>query len=320
MTTNWTPGIIFLVVGLLTGGLFLLLNRKKGSGGSAQAQDLRGKDLELRAQQLIEELKELEQNRHQLDPAQLAAERSRLEQEAAAAFRARDEHRKVAASEPLPASPRSSPAAARPAPTGFLAQNPALKGALWGGGVVLFFAALAGYLFVDAKERGENDSMTGGAPSSLVAPPSSGATLPSDEEARFQEALQQVRKSTQDIELVAAVAHELLRRQQWEEATKFTGRALSQDAFHTEHRIHRAVLHAVTGNHGKAIDELRMLANTYPDAHEALLFAGAIAIEQNDKATALAVFEQYAAEAPQDLIPAELLATVSELRRELGHP
>ncbi len=49
-------------------------------------------DLERRAQSLIEQLKELVADKHNLAPEQFEAEKSRLEREAAAALRARDEY------------------------------------------------------------------------------------------------------------------------------------------------------------------------------------------------------------------------------------
>lgn len=313
--TNWTPGIVVLLIGLVAAGIYLLLTRKKAPASGA-AVDQRGSDLELRAQQLIEELKELEQNRHQLDPTQLAAERNRLEREAADAFRARDQYRQ-AQSAPVAQKP-AAPAAARPVGTGLFARNPELKGALWGAGIVLFFGGLGAFLFLDEQERTEGGSMTGGPPASMSVPGASAEA--SAEEKSFQDALARVKRSPDDLELTAAVVHELLRRQQWDDATSLNHKVLSRDPFHTESRIHQSVLHAAKGDAPRAIEELRHLALVYPDAQEALLFAGAIALERNQKASALASFHQYTLEADPRDVPPQLLTTVQQLRAEVGTP
>ncbi|MDQ3266058.1 MAG: hypothetical protein M3Y59_20790 [Myxococcota bacterium] len=313
--TNWTPGIVVLVVGLVAAGIYLLLTRKKAPATGA-AVDQRGTDLELRAQLLIEELKELEQNRHQLDAGQLASEQNRLEREAADAFRARDQYRQTQS-----APPRQRPAAPvpqRPVGTGLFARHPELKGALWGAGIVLFFGGLGVYLFKDEQARTEGGSMTGGPPPSMTMPvPSAEA---STEEKSFQDALAQVKRNPDDLELTAAVVHELLRRQEWDDATQLNHKVLSRDPFHTESRIHQSVLHAAKGDAPRAIEELRHLALVYPDAQEALLFAGAIALERNEKASALASFHQYTLEADPRDVPAQLITTVQQLRAEVGTP
>lgn len=314
--TNWTPGIVVLLVGLVAAGIYLLLTRKKAPATGA-AVDQRGTDLELRAQQLIEELKELDQNRHQLDAGQLAAERNRLEREAADAFRARDQYRQTQ-SAPVAQKPTApAPASTRPVGTGLFARHPELKGAVWGAGIVLFFGGLGAFLFMDEQERTEGGSMTGGPPSMTMPGPSAEASA---EEKSFQDALAQVKRSPDDLELTAAVVHELLRRQQWDDATQLNHKVLSRDPFHLESRIHQSVLHAAKGDAPRSIEELRHLALVYPDAQEALLFAGAIALERNEKASALASFHQYTLEADPRDVPPQLITTVQQLRAEVGSP
>src|SRR4051794_35980110 len=90
METNWIPGLVVLAVGLVGGGLYLFMLLRQGKS-SAAAMPESSTDLDLRAQRLIEQLRELELQRHTVSTETYSAERQRLELEAAAAFRARDE-------------------------------------------------------------------------------------------------------------------------------------------------------------------------------------------------------------------------------------
>lgn len=298
MTTQWLPGIVVLAVGLGAGVLYLLLTKRKSA--PAPADGLAVQDTTLEAQRLIEELKELQQSRHQLDAETYRSEHARLERAAAQALRERDRQ-----TDRKPAPSRRPP----PSPVGFFANHPQLKGAAWGAGLMLFFGALGAFLFLDETERTEGGSMTGGTPEVGTPPPPSG-TPNTEFEAAHAAALQ----DPSDVERAAGVVHELLRQQRFEEGAALNERALSFDPFHVENRIHRAVLHAFRGDGPKAIALLRHLGDTYPDAQEALLFAGAIAMERQDRATARVIFEQYIAAMPPAEVPPQLLALLAELR------
>src|SRR5262245_54494340 len=89
--TDWLPGAIALAVGLVVGlGMLIWLQNRKAARPSREKPEQLA-DLERRAQLLIDQLKELIEDRHHLEPAQFEAEKQRLELEAAAALRARDE-------------------------------------------------------------------------------------------------------------------------------------------------------------------------------------------------------------------------------------
>ena len=128
--TNWLPGIIALGIALVCGIGFLLLQRRKGGAPSAPEPQRDGAldDLDRRAQSLIEQLKELVADKHNLSSEQFEAEKSRLEREAAAALRAKDDYLKQRkpATTGAPGSEAPAPAQAAPAGTGFAARNPQL--------------------------------------------------------------------------------------------------------------------------------------------------------------------------------------------------
>ncbi len=314
--TNWWPGIIVLAIGLLLGVGYLLFVRGRAQRRPPEP-DERLADLDRRAQLLIDQLKELNADQHHLDEQQFAAEKSRLELEAAAALRARDDSVRVERSGVE--SRRIEAAAAAPAVQGWWARHPQLKGAAWGGGVVLFFAVLGLLLGQEQKPRGERGEITGRAPQTQPgADPSNPSSEPEDP--GLKKALEQVKAQPDNIEAIAHLSHELIHRQQWDEANQLTERALGLNPFHIESRIHRAVLRAARGDEQGAVGALEHLTNDYPDAHEGLLFLGGLALQDQNPRRALEHFERYQAEAPASEHPTQLRQAIAMLRNQLGLP
>jgi cytochrome c-type biogenesis protein CcmH/NrfG len=321
--TNWTPGIIALVVSLLCGIGYLLLQRSKGGVAPTPEPQKDGvlDDLERRAQSLIEQLKELVADKHNLSPEQFQAEKSRLEKEAAAALRARDEYRqqRKPGTSGTPGTTVPAPGQTTPAPTGFAARNPQLVGALWGAAIVLFFGAL-GYLLVsEQRTRDEGMEATGRLP-----PGQSGMgqqqqqQMPPQEDAQFTEAMERLRANPSDLEASGFVGHEMIRNRQLDDAERVTKKALAVDPFHIESRVHLGVLHAIRGDATDAEQELLELADTYPGAQEALLFLGFINLQSGNRPKALQYFERFTVEVPRDQQPPGLDQAIAQLRQEVG--
>lgn len=314
--TNWWPGIIVLAIGLLLGGGYLLFLRPRTARPRDERDDRRA-DLERRAQLLLDQLKELHADRHHLDPQQFAAEKDRLEHEAAAALRARDQHQRgPKAGAGAQAGARSAGATAAASSGGFWIKHPQLKGAAWGGGVVLFFVVLGLVLSQEQKPRDEGGQSTGRAP-----PMQAGADQSSDQEdPDLREILAQLQAHPDNVDLVARLSHQLINRRDWEEANRITERGLGLNPFHVESRIHRAVLMAARGDEKAAIAALEHLTRDYPDAHEGLLFLGALALQKEDPRRALDYFERFLAEAPPSEHPPRLKEGMAMLRNQLGLP
>jgi cytochrome c-type biogenesis protein CcmH/NrfG len=319
--TNWWPGIIALAISLLFGLTYLLLQRRKGGAAPSPEPQRDGvmDDLDRRAQSLIEQLKELVADKHNLSPEQFQAEKSRLEKEAAAALRARDEYlqKRKPGTPGTTGTAAPAPGQAAPAPTGFAARNPQLVGALWGAGVVVFFGAL-GYLLVsEQRARDEGMEATG-----RVPPGQSGMgqqqQMPPQEDAQFAEAMERLRANPNDLEASGFVGHEMIRNRQLDDAERITKKALAVDPFHIESRVHLGVLHAIRGDTTGAEQELLELADTYPGAQEALLFLGFINLQSGNRAKALQYFERFTVEVPRDQQPPGLDSAIAHLRQEIG--
>jgi len=306
--TQWLPGVIALAIGLASG--LALLFFRKGSGRPAAAADDRLADLERRAQLILDQLKELDADRHHLEADQFEAEKARLEQEAAAALRARDEYGRGAAARQDAAKPVAPEAP--PARQGWLARHPQLKGALWGGGVVLFAVILGLLLSQDQKPRQDGMGATG------KIPPTAGAPEEKQEDPVLNEAMANYQAHPDNVEAMSRLSHELINRQDFQEAARLTERSLGLDPFHLESRIHRAVLAAIEGEREKGQKTLQHLANDYPDAHEARLYLGLLALQAGEERAALEILERYSAEAPPSQQPPRLADAIATLRKKLG--
>jgi tetratricopeptide (TPR) repeat protein len=301
--TNWLPGIAVLALALAAAAGFVFTLWRKREAPAGQVEGIA--DLEDRARRLLDQLRELNLDRHQLTDQQFAQERQRLETAAASALRQKDE---LAAKGSSKASAKPRPA--KSAPTGRLSRHPQLKGALWGGGVVLFFVAIGLFLTQEQKPRTEGREMTGKVPG--------GSEAAREESPELKAALARLQQRPDDPDAAVVVAHQLINEQDWSQATQLTERAAGMNPFHTENRIHRAFLKAVEGNNQQALSELEHLFETYPDAYEALLFYGAVALQAGNPRGALASFERYAIEAPANQQPPMLQQGIAMLRKQLG--
>jgi tetratricopeptide (TPR) repeat protein len=310
--TDWVPGLLVLGLGLLTAfGVLLLGRRRSQAKRRPESRDEvdRGEaeEADLRSARLLEQLRELEADRHQLSEVAYQAESARLQREAADALRARDEAssavRKPRTARPLPESP------------GYFRRHPQLVGALWGGGAVVFFGALFLLLKQDAQPRTQGEGLTG-----TVGRGEATAPTPPAEDPGFSAALARVRDDPSDLETSAHVVHELIRRQDYEEARLLTERSLGIDPFQSEARIHRAFLLAVGGDPQAASLQLQHLGALYPQASEALLFLGLLRMRTGDNRAAADAFERFLAEAPPDEQPPQMRAALVDLLQQLKSP
>ncbi|MBE2249510.1 MAG: hypothetical protein IAE78_08160 [Myxococcus sp.] len=302
--TNWLPGILVTAAGVV-GSLAYLFVAKR----AAPANDAPPDDLNARYQTVIGELKEHTANKHLLPPEQWEAEKKRLEGLAVQLLKARDAHKHEALKAEARAEKR-----AQAAETGLLAKNPTLKGAFIGGAVVLFFAVLWFSMNSATRPREDGMGVTG------MMPGGGGPEAPQEPQSdpKLEAVLGAVQKAPDDIDALAEAGLYLISKQGFDESRPFLQRATMLDPFHVKTRVGRAIMQAVDGEVGSALDELERLGTLYPDAYPGHLYAGMIAMDQNDPARAVKNFEQYVAVAPPGEVPPMMRGAIMQLRQQLA--
>ena len=305
--TNWIPGLMVLAAGAAV-ALAYLFGSKRLSLDAPKPETL--DDLDARYQSLLGELRQHVANKHLLPAAQYDRERARLEGAAAAVLRTRDGKKH----DDVKRQARAEKAAAA-APT-LASRNPALMGALVGGAVVAFFALLGWQLTQSATERTDGMQATGMVPPSAAR----GPMQQPEGDPKLEALATRVQSNPNDIDAVADLAIHLIRRQAFDEARPLVDRATFLDPFHPKGRVGRAVVRALEGDLKGSVTELEALASRYPEAYDARMFAGMLAMEDNDQRRALMNLEAYVALAPADEQPPMMRMAVSQLKQELAAP
>jgi tetratricopeptide (TPR) repeat protein len=310
--TNWTPGLITLGLGLAVAIFFALLNRRKAA--PAVPQD--NAALDARYQALLIQLKEHAASKHLATPESWAAEQTRLEQAAAQVLRekANVQH------ETLKTEARAqSLQKAAEEPKGFFGRNPAIAGAIWGGGAVAFFVFLGMSLSSESTARKEGGGPMMGNSQTVQPQPgnANGNGNEPPEDPKLAAAMVRAEREPDDVEALSAAANELIKRQMFEDAAPLVARATLIDPYHVRTRIYRTVLDALQGDPAVALTELEHLADTYEDAYQARLYAGALAAQTNQPERALKAFERFIEEAPKSEQPPMIQQGIAELRAEI---
>lgn len=334
--TQWLLPVLVLGGAFVVAFVWVLLTRKRTTPASLEDDVLA--DLERKAQNLVDQLRELNQDRHHLGEADFLAEKARLERAAAEALRARDLHLQAhgspgiivtsasaegstaRASAGTPAVPPATPV---PAPAavqarGWFGRHPQLAGAFWGGGVVLFFVVLGIWLSGAEHPRTRDETITGTVghgddTSAQAAAPSAQPSQGMDDQ--LKAALAEVTAHPEKVRLAAEVSHDLIAHQEMKKAQKVNRRSLAYDPFNPELRAHRALFAAMAGHVDQARKALEHVGDIYPGGQEALLYLGMISLQSGDNAGALDDFERYAAMAPKGQFPEHLREGILQLRQ-----
>lgn len=309
--TNWLPGVVVLGAGLLAALIFALNSQRKVKPAPPPSS---AADLEARYLALLNQLKEHAAAKHLMTAADWEKEQARLEQAAAQTLR----EKAGVKHEELKAEARAekrATAAAGPQAQGFWAQNPSLKGAVWGAAVVLFFVALGYGLSTQSSDRRDGQSITG------VVPPGGMPAQQQEEpqvDPKLRSLMQRAQANPDDIDVLADAASELVKRQMFDDAAPMIQRGTLIDPYHVRMRICRAVLDAVEGESKPALDELIHLGATYDDAYDAHLYAGMLAMELKDLRQARDQFQLYVDTAPQSTQPPMIRSAIAQIDQELS--
>lgn len=308
--TNWLPGVMVLGAGAAV-ALVYLFGSKRLRTDAPKAETL--DDLDARYQLLIEQLRTHVANKHLVPAEEFQREKVRLEQAAAEVLRERAGKRHEETKKQARAEQRAAAEVAAPT---FASKNPGLTGALLGGAVVAFFALLGWQLTSTATTRQDGMSATGmmppgGGPGPMQQPPP---------DTKLEGLAARVRAAPDDVDALGELTMHLIRRQAFNDARPLVDRGTQLDPYHPKIRVGRAVMRALDGDLKGSMNDLEALASRYPEAYDGRMFAGLLALEDNDQRRALMNLEQYVTLAPPAEQPPMMRMAVTELRQQLAGP
>ncbi len=297
--TNWIPGIAVFVLGALASIAFLIASKKKVTANVDSA------DLELKETyaKRLAELREHVANKHLFSPHEYESEKARLEQAAAQVLRSQSDVKHEALKRQARLEKK---AIDRSTDRSMFARNPLLSGLAVALGVVAFFAVLTQQLMTSATVEAEQ------------SPAMAGPGAP-QEDARLNALAAKLEADPSDVESIADLAHYLLKRQGFEEASALAGRLAQIDPFYVRGRVARAVLSAVSGNVGVAVNDLERLGTSYPEAYEAHMYVAMISME-SEPARAADHLELFLQKAPANEQPPMFRRLIAELRSRPAAP
>lgn len=295
-STDWLPGIVVLCISMFGAIVYLLTSKRlKNDAPSPETTD----DLDARYQALLAQLREHIANKHLVPTDEFERERTRLETSAAETLRARAGKQHEETKRQARAEKR---AAAEPT---LASRHPVLIGALVGGGVVAFFAFLGFQLTQASAER----------------PPERAAPMAQPQQDSKLEALAgRVQAKPDDVDAVVDLSIYLIRRQAFEDARPLVDRATLLDPYHPKGRVGRAVMRALEGDIPGAMTDLEALATKYPEAYDARMFAGMLAMEVNDSPRAIVNLEAYVTLAPASEQPPMMRMALNQLKQQAASP
>lgn len=253
-------------------------------------------DLDERVEHLIALLKDLEQQRSRLEPAFYESEKSRLEQEAAAALAKRQEVAEQVVTGPIKSS--TSTGDPQSDSMGFLERRPALRGFLWGSLAVGTAAGLYISVQQESAPRVEGGSMTGNSPIQAPATPqpnSPGA-------GQIEDLIGKLRENPSDLKSMVRLSRVLLTRQMFGEAEVIVNRALALDPGNLGALTSQAMIIASRGDVAGAKNALTSVLKKDKAYADAWFFRGMLAMQagENDEMKAfMTEFVRYAEPSPR---------------------
>lgn len=290
-TTNWAPAVIVLLVALGAGVLVLLQSRRGAS--LPEPRRARHDELEQQREALYALLREHRALQGAVPEAEWAAERDRLELEAARVLRDLD----LLAEAP----------AAAPARPSLGQRNPKLVGALWGAGLMLFLGGLGLTLQEFTRPRAEGGSITGGG--GLTASTGGGmsgggqsAAIPPEQQARIAQLKATVDAKPDDADARNALGHAYLHAGLLMEAFNEAEAVVALRPGDPEARTHQAIVRIAIGDVATAAGALDKVLATAPNFAEALAYRGALHFQAGEAESAVALFERAVASDP-NLLP-----------------
>jgi hypothetical protein len=256
---TWGPPLAVLLLGIV-GGLVLVAR-----GGARAEGDLRLANLEVRRQVLMNSLRELEADQAKLDPAEYAAQRMALVEEAAAVLRQID-------------APVSAASAAAPASAPRVGGSRAFA---WAAGALAFFV-LSGVVLQQAMApRRDGGSMTGNQ--------DLGGGAEAAQDARVQRAEAALAKNPNDLDAINLLTRVAIETQDLQSAMALLDRGRAINPADPGVLTHFAALQVFIGRFDAAEAQLRQVLAAAPGQSEAKLWLSVARANQGDLVEAEAI-------------------------------
>jgi tetratricopeptide (TPR) repeat protein len=277
---EWGPAIGFLTGGLILGALILWrVLRKPAAPMPARAEDtLERRDLTVRLEGLIGQLRELEDTGGKRTEAQHREERLSLELQAARTLMALDSTARVSGRKKAAKPPAASASAAVAGDESTAAeeaaeaprQASALAGFFWGIGSAAALGLLLYFVSAASKERPAGGSVTGNTPmeGGAAAAPAPAADGGGPEIAALQARIQQ---NPDDVEARLDLARLHLMRQDMIAVFHETQAVLQKDPAHPRALAYQALVRLAMGQGDQAEQMLNQALRKDPDLLEGYL-------------------------------------------------
>jgi Flp pilus assembly protein TadD len=262
MNIDWLSAVGMLLAGLIVGVMFVYSMRRRDG-----KSDLEQRDLEAKRDALLARLRE------DVDSPE---ERAKLEREAADVLRALDKSSK---------RPRSTPAAAQPAPPPAPARGSAIKGFAWGAGSVVVIVAIFYFVAQSAKPKE-------GMQASAMAPAASQQQPQQQSGPAVQSLEQAVAKTPDDLALRTELAKAYLDRENMMGTYEQTQYVLERAPKDAKALTYQSIVRIAMGQVDSARQMLDTATKTDPDLLDAwVALAWADTIQSRDAEAQKAIEE-----------------------------
>lgn len=293
---NWVPGLVVLGGASLAGVYLAWRSHSAAPITTRRSVEERKRDLSTRKDELLQLIRELDDTR--ASRTDYESERARLLQEAAETARALDH------ADDVQPAPVVKPTVA--------ARNPQLVGALWGGGIVAFIAALAWGIQTGSSLRPEGGSMTGGESAGMGGGGGGGraqqapaqaereAVLSAADQAELDKLAAAVAANPADLEAKNKLGHAYIGLNKVMDAFKLAEEVIKKDPENAEARTHQGVVLMAIGDQARAGSVFDKVLATAPTNIEALGYRGAVYYQAGDTANAISIWEKAKAVEPAE--------------------
>jgi Flp pilus assembly protein TadD len=300
-STDWLSAIGILLSGVVIAFMFVYGSmRRRQTAAATMAPDTALRDLELRRDTLIAQLRELDES-----PVPNAEEKRRLELQTADVLRAIDglqkRQTKRSAGAPTVASTAASTALVTASGRGM---NPAFKGFLWGVGSVAGLALLGWFVYSQANPRGAGDGLTGGGPPGEAAASAATTTNPHPPRGSDDPAVQtlsaEVARNPGDMDARRQLAKALLDHEDLMGAFEQTKAILAKEPGDATALTYQAIVQMAKGDAVAARQLLADATKSDPKFTDAWITLAWLNMQQGKSDEAAAAIEEAAARHPED--------------------